>query len=59
MKIGELVDNILKDAVSLDFKRFIIISNGTHTMPVPVDYLKALLDEEHKIWVANMYRQGN
>ena len=59
MIIGDVVDDILKNSVSLEFKRFIVFSEDVTGVPVPVDFLKAMLEEEHKVWVANMARKGN
>lgn len=59
MDIKDTVEDILKDSVSLEFKRFIVFGSDVTGMPVPVEFVKAILEEEHKAWAANMVRQGN
>ena len=56
MNTGEIVDDILKDSLSLNCTRFIVLHKNISNMPIPVDFLKAVLAEENKSWVANMTR---
>lgn len=59
MTTGEIVDNILKNTPMLEITRYIVFYNGSENVTVPVDFLKALLAEEHTAWSSNMTRQGN
>ena len=59
MNTGKIVDDILKDSLPLDCTRFVVFHKNISNIPVPVDFLKAVLAEEHKSWLANMTRLGN